>query len=142
MTLGCGTRGFVVATRSIQTQTNPFSLPLLRTENAKRSGASSAAGSESAMRRTSAWVAMSIASGEGVEEVHVRLHRAVEPRDLRIGRLDDVILVRGVGAAPMAEPEDAGRQLERLAGERHPWPRAGPPRPEEGLHTPPALRRD
>src|SRR6267378_3533881 len=59
MTFGCGTRGFLSVTRSIQTQTKPFSLPLLRTEKAKWFGASSVSGSESAMRRTSACVAIS-----------------------------------------------------------------------------------
>src|SRR5712692_4491830 len=35
MTFGCGTRAFFGWTRSIHTQTKPFGLPLLRTENAK-----------------------------------------------------------------------------------------------------------
>jgi len=38
----------------------PFALPLLRTEKAKRSGASSVSGNESAMRRTSACVAIDV----------------------------------------------------------------------------------
>jgi hypothetical protein len=58
MTLGCGTRGFFGATRSIQTQTKPFGLPLLRTEKAKWLGASSVSGNDRAIRRTSACVAI------------------------------------------------------------------------------------
>lgn len=57
-------------------------------------------------------------SGQRVEEVDVRLHRTVEAGHLRIGGLDQEILVRRVCAGSMAEPELACRQLERRAGER------------------------
>jgi len=43
----------------------------------------------------------------------VRLHRAVEPITFGLERLDDVVLIRRVGAAAVAQPELAGRQLER-----------------------------
>src|SRR5260370_30566558 len=57
-TLGSGTRGLFGDTRSIQTQTKLFSLPLLRTANAKRPGICSVADNDRAIRRTSAWVAI------------------------------------------------------------------------------------
>src|SRR5881396_1852855 len=47
-----------------------------------------------------------------------REHRAVQTVDLRIGGLDDIIFVRSMGAAPVAQPEMAGRELERFAGEQ------------------------
>ena len=53
-----GTRGFFGSTRSFQDHTNPFSLPLFSTLNAKRSEDSRASGSASAIRRTSFWLAI------------------------------------------------------------------------------------
>ena len=65
-TSGFGTRGFFGSTRCIQTQTKPFCLPLLSTLKAKRSAASLTPGSESAIRRTSSWLATSLHStGDG-----------------------------------------------------------------------------
>src|SRR5215813_8305180 len=58
-TAGLGTRAFFGWTRSAQTQANPFCLPLLKTEKAKRPSASLVSGSDRAMRRTSSWVATS-----------------------------------------------------------------------------------
>src|SRR5688572_3662522 len=72
-------------------------------------------------------------SRERVEKIHVRLHRPVDSRHLGIARLDDVVFVRRVGPAPMAQPENAGRHPERLTGERHPGPRAGQPGPEQRI---------
>ncbi len=62
ITSGFGTRAFFGWTRSIHTQTNPFCLPSRSTLNAKRSGASVAPGSDSAIRRTSSWLATSLHS--------------------------------------------------------------------------------
>jgi hypothetical protein len=57
-TPGLATRGFFGLMRSIQTQANPLSLPLFITEKAKWSFPSSVSGNASAMRRTSACVAI------------------------------------------------------------------------------------
>jgi hypothetical protein len=57
-----GTRGFFGSTRSIQTQTKPFCLPLLSTLKAKRSLASLTPGSDSAIRRTSSGLAIPLQS--------------------------------------------------------------------------------
>jgi len=70
ITSGFGERGFFGSTRSIQTQTKPFCLPLLSTPMANRSLASLAPGSDSAIRRTSPWLAISSnvrQTGSGLE---------------------------------------------------------------------------
>ncbi|HSD27659.1 MAG TPA: hypothetical protein VLL75_10175 [Vicinamibacteria bacterium] len=53
ITSALGTRAFLGWTRSIHTQAKPFCWPLLSTLNARRSLASLAPGSDSAIRRTS-----------------------------------------------------------------------------------------
>src|SRR4030081_3712291 len=58
ITPGLGPRAFFVSTRSSHTHTKPLSFPLLGTEKAKWSVASTAPGIERAMRRTSARVAI------------------------------------------------------------------------------------
>ena len=79
-------------------------------------------------------------SGERVEELDVRRHDPVEPGQLRIRRLDDVVLIRRVRPAAVPQAELAGRQTERLAGEGDPRPRAGQPGPEQRLDARPAGR--
>src|SRR5262249_37641732 len=56
-----------------------------------------------------------------VEIFDKRHHCAVESLYLRVGRLDDVILVGRVRAAAVTEAEMSGRQFERLAGENISW---------------------
>ena len=46
-----------------------------------------------------------------------REHDAIHTLDLRVRRFDDVIFVRRMGAAAVAEAEMAGWQTERFAGE-------------------------
>src|SRR5579862_7765936 len=76
-----GTRGFFGSTRSIQTHTKPLSLLPLRTEKPKWSVPSLVSGSDRAMRRTSAWVAISLAL-RAVEELAGRVGVAGVPRGL------------------------------------------------------------
>jgi hypothetical protein len=56
-TAGLGTRGFFGVIRSFQTQANPLSFSLTTTPKAKSLFDSSVPRRESAIRRTSAWVA-------------------------------------------------------------------------------------
>src|SRR5205807_1592814 len=51
-----------------------------------------------------------------IQVLDVGAHRTVDPLNLRIRRLDDVVLVRGVRAAAVAQPEVAGRKPQRIAG--------------------------
>src|SRR2546426_641701 len=50
-----------------------------------------------------------------VQVLHVRAHCTVNPLHLRVRRLDDVVLVRGVGAAAVAESELACGEPYRVA---------------------------
>ena len=74
--------------------------------------------------------------GEVLDE---RPHRAVEALDLRVRRLDHVVLVGRVRAAAVAEAEVAGRQLQRLAGEDVARLRAGVARPEDRIDAAPPV---
>src|SRR5262249_51558859 len=65
-----------------------------------------------------------------VEILDERLHRAVDSLDLRVRRLDDVVLVGRVGAAAVAEAEVARGHLAGLAGEAVAGVRAGVARPQ------------
>src|SRR5229473_2637796 len=60
-----------------------------------------------------------------VEELHMGKRRAVHPLNFRIFRFDDVVLVRCVRAAPMAQAEVARGQAQRIAGEDITGPRPG-----------------
>src|SRR5947207_949890 len=71
-----------------------------------------------------------------------REHGAVQTLDLRIGGLDDIIFVRSMGAAPVAQPEMAGRELERFAGEQIAGPGTGHSRPEQRINPMTAVHRD
>src|SRR6266487_569202 len=64
-----------------------------------------------------------------------RKRGAVEAFDLRIGRLDDVILVRRMRATAMAESEMSCRQSQRFANEHKARPRAGTARPKHRLDS-------
>src|SRR5437764_4873887 len=68
-----------------------------------------------------------------VEIFHVRPHRAVDPLHLRVRRLDQVVFVRRVRAAAVAQSEVARREPQRLAGEHVAGPRPRVPRQEDGV---------
>src|SRR5262245_6070789 len=67
--------------------------------------------------------------GELVEILDEREHRAVVPLHARVRRLDHVVLVRRVSAAPVAQTEMTRGELERLAREHVPRIGARVPRP-------------
>src|SRR5437867_6092949 len=60
-------------------------------------------------------------------------HGAVHALDLRIGRFDHIVFIRGVGAAAVAQAEMAGGQAQRRSREHEARPGAGIARPEQGL---------
>src|SRR5439155_3729688 len=60
---------------------------------------------------------------------------AVQAFDLRVGRLDDVVFIRGMCATAVAQAEMAGRQAEGRAGEHEAGPGPGVARPEQRLNT-------
>src|SRR5262249_23737455 len=66
-----------------------------------------------------------------VEVLDVRSHAAIDTLHLRIGRLNDVILVRRMSAAAMAQPEVPGRQAEWRIREHVARPGSGVPRHED-----------
>src|SRR5207248_7798296 len=59
-----------------------------------------------------------------------RHRRAIEALYFRVGRFDDIVLVRRMSAAAVSEPEMSGRQLERFTGENISWIRASITWPE------------
>src|SRR6267142_4375820 len=82
-TAGFGTRGFFGVMRSCQTQTKPFSLLPLRTENPNPFAHCVVDGSEEAMRRTSSWLAMAPLPERGCEDPRDMLGPPLRPvRDL------------------------------------------------------------
>src|SRR5215472_7432476 len=74
-----------------------------------------------------------LSRGQLVKIFDLREYGAVETLHLGVGRFDDEIFVRGMGAVPVSEAEVAGGEAERIAGEDAPGPRAGQARPEYGL---------
>ena len=70
-----------------------------------------------------------------VEIFDERHHRAVEALDFRVRGFDDVIFVRRMRAAAVAESEMSGRQLERFAGEDVTGIRTGVARPEQRVDS-------
>ncbi len=65
-----------------------------------------------------------------VEIFHERHHRAVESLYFRVCRFDNVILVRRMRAAAVAEPEMSGGKFQRFTGENISWIRTRIARPE------------
>src|SRR2546428_427546 len=76
------------------------------------------------LKRLTAALRFANSSSESVKEPHVRAGRAIHPLDLRILRVDHVILVGSVSAAAVAEAEVARRQSQGRAGEDVTRPRA------------------
>src|SRR5438093_13437058 len=65
---------------------------------------------------------------------HEREHGAVEPLNLRVRRVDDVVFVRSMGATAVAEAEMAGWQAGRFAGEHVAGPGTRIARPEQRIN--------
>src|SRR5438874_2834905 len=72
-------------------------------------------------------------AGKLVEVIDERAHGRIEAGNLRIAALDQVVLVRRVRAAAVAEAEVARGQLQGRAGEDVPGPRPGVARPEQRI---------
>src|SRR5436190_4441988 len=70
-----------------------------------------------------------------VEIFDKRHHRAVEALDLWVRRFDNVIFVRRMRAASVAESEMSGRQLKRFTGEDVTGIRTGVARPEQRVDS-------
>src|SRR6266849_11179485 len=74
-----------------------------------------------------------------VQVINEGAHGAVHALELRVLRLDDVVFVRSVRAASMAEPEVARGQAQRLAGEYVAWPGPGAARQNDRLQPAPTV---
>jgi FSR family fosmidomycin resistance protein-like MFS transporter len=126
ITSGFGTRGPFGWILSIQTQTKPFGLPLLSTLNAKRSAASLAPGSDSAIRRTSSWLATFLPLYKDVARSRIVTSRfkIVGAREIirRVGSIPSATDVPAATAATASLPRGAtegatvGASLLALAG--------------------------
>src|SRR6266404_7363507 len=72
---------------------------------------------------------------EAVQELDERKNSTVDALNFGILGFDDVILVRRVRAAAVAEPEGAGGKVKRLAGKNVAGPGAGAARKNDGIHS-------
>src|SRR5467141_2997430 len=72
-----------------------------------------------------------------VQKLDVRVNGAIHAVDFRVFRFDEVVLVRSMRAASVAETKRARGQVKRLAGEYVAGPRARAPR--ENNRVNPAL---
>src|SRR6266849_3432763 len=72
---------------------------------------------------------------DAVEKLDEREDGAVHTLDFGIFRFDDVVLVRRMRAATVAESEGTGGKMERLAGENVAGPGACAARKNDGIHS-------
>src|SRR5208283_3243969 len=78
-------------------------------------------------------LAATLSLRQRVEVFHKRSHRAIKPRDLRVCRVDQVVLIRSVRAGAMAEAEVSSRKIQRSVGEDVSRPRTCRTRPQQGI---------
>src|SRR4029079_11081282 len=71
--------------------------------------------------------------GELVQELDVGARRAVDALELGVRRLDEVVLVGGVGSAAVAQAEVARAEREGSVVKEVAGPRSAEARPEDGL---------
>src|SRR6516165_12243459 len=74
-------------------------------------------------------------SSERVQVFHERCDRAIQPLHLRVGRLDEVVLVGRMRAGAVSHAEVARGQAERCVGEHAPRPGPGRARPQQRIDT-------
>src|SRR5713101_7237643 len=74
-----------------------------------------------------------------VQVINEGAHGAVHALELRVFRLDDVVFIRSVRAATVAEAEVTCRQVQRLTGEYVTRPGAGVARQNHRVNSPSAI---
>ena len=72
---------------------------------------------------------------QSVQVLDKRSGRAIDARNLRVGRLDDVVLVGRVRTRAMSHTKMSRRQAERQIGEDVAWPRTSRARPHHGIFS-------
>src|SRR5713101_1783832 len=86
-------------------------------------------------KRTACETRDSARGSQLVEILNVGARRSVHALHLGVLRLDDVVLVRSVRAASMAQPEMPCREPQRLAGKHVTRPGPGEARQDHGINS-------
>src|ERR1035441_10562189 len=79
--------------------------------------------------------------GQRVEIFDEGAHRPVNPRNLRVAGIDQIVLIRSMGAGPVPCSKMSGGKIERFGSEDESGPGARGSRPQHRIQTQFAVSR-
>src|ERR1700740_997039 len=82
------------------------------------------------------------ALSQRVEILDKGAHSSINPRNLGISGINQIVLIRSMCAGPMSHSKMSGGKIKRFGSEDVSRPRAGGSRPQHGIQTQLAVRRD